>query len=162
MTIQAGDRFPETTFTRMTENGPAPVTSGELLAGKKVVLFGVPGAFTPTCSAKHLPGYVAEWDAMKAKGVDLVACMAVNDAFVMDAWGKAHGAAGKVLMLADGNGDVTRMLGLEADFSKYGMGQRSRRFSMIVEDGVVTAAQRGSRGRVQGLERRGHRLPALD
>jgi peroxiredoxin len=137
MTIQAGHRFPETTFTRMTENGPAPVTSSELFAGKKVVLFGVPGAFTPTCSAKHLPGYVAEWDAMKAKGVDLVACMAVNDAFVMDAWGKAHGAAGKVLMLADGNGDVTRVLGLEADFSKYGMGQRSRRFSMIVEDGVV-------------------------
>ena len=97
----------------------------------------MPGAFTPTCSTKHLPGYVAEWDAMKAKGVDLVACMAVNDAFVMDAWGKAHGAAGKVLMLADGNGDVTRLLGLETDFSKYGMGQRSRRFSMIVEDGVV-------------------------
>jgi glutaredoxin/glutathione-dependent peroxiredoxin len=137
MTIQTGERFPETTFTRMTENGPAPVTSGELFAGKKVVLFGVPGAFTPTCSTKHLPGYVAEWDTMKAKGVDLVACMAVNDVFVMDAWGKAHGAAGKVLMLADGNGDVTRALGLEADFSKYGMGQRSQRFSLIVEDGVV-------------------------
>jgi peroxiredoxin len=136
-TIRAGDRFPETTFTRMTENGPAPVTSAELFAGKKVVLFGVPGAFTPTCSAKHLPGYVAEWDALRAKGVDLVACVAVNDAFVMDAWAKAHGAAGKVLMLADGNGDATRLLGLEADFSKYGMGQRSRRYSMIVEDGVV-------------------------
>ena len=137
MPIEPGHTFPEVTFTRMTENGPAPVSTAQLFAGKKVVLFSVPGAFTPTCSKKHLPGYVEEADAMKAKGVDLIACMAVNDAFVMDAWGQAHGAAGKVLMLADGNGDVTRQLGLESDFSKYGMGQRSRRFSMIVEDGVV-------------------------
>jgi len=137
MPIQPGDRFPEATFTRMTESGPAPVSSAELFAGKKVVLFGVPGAFTPTCSKKHLPGYVEEAEALKAKGVDLIACMSVNDAFVMDAWAEAHGASGKVLMLADGNGDVTRQIGLESDFSKYGMGQRARRFSMILQDGVV-------------------------
>jgi glutaredoxin/glutathione-dependent peroxiredoxin len=137
MPIQTGDRFPEATFTQMTEKGPAPVSASELFKGKKVVLFAVPGAFTPTCSKQHLPGYIKEADAMKAMGVDLIACMAVNDAFVMDAWGQAQGAAGKVLMLADGNGDVTRTLGLESDFSKYGMGQRSRRFSMILQDGVV-------------------------
>jgi peroxiredoxin len=137
MPIQPGDRFPEATFTRMTESGPAPVSSAELFAGKKVVLFGVPGAFTPTCSKKHLPGYVEEAAALKAKGVDLIACMAVNDAFVMDAWGQAHGASGKVLMLADGNGEFTKKLGLEMDASKHGMGTRSRRFSMVVEDGVV-------------------------
>jgi len=137
MAIQVGQRFPEATFTRMAEKGPAPVTSAELFAGKKVVLFSVPGAFTPTCSKQHLPGYVKEADAMKSMGVDLIACMAVNDVFVMDAWGQSHGASGKVLMLADGNGDVTRKLGLESDFSKYGMGQRSRRFSMILQDGVV-------------------------
>ena len=137
MPIQPGDRFPEATFTQMTESGPKPVSSAELFGGKKVVLFGVPGAFTPTCSKKHLPGYVKEADALKAKGVDLIACMSVNDAFVMDAWGAASGAAGKVLMLADGNGDVTRQIGLESDFSKHGMGQRARRFSMILQDGVV-------------------------
>ena len=137
MPIQPGERFPEATFTQMTESGPKPVSSAELFGGKKVVLFGVPGAFTPTCSKKHLPGYVKEADALKAKGVDLIACMSVNDAFVMDAWGAASGAAGKVLMLADGNGDVTRQIGLESDFSKHGMGQRSRRFSMILQDGVV-------------------------
>ena len=112
MPIQPGDRFPEATFTRMTESGPAPVSSAELFAGKKVVLFGVPGAFTPTCSKKHLPGYVEEADALKAKGVDLIACMSVNDAFVMDAWGRGPRRVGdKVLMLADGNGDVTRQIG---------------------------------------------------
>ena len=137
MAIQAGERFPEATFTRMTEKGPAPVSSAELFAGKKVVLFSVPGAFTPTCSKQHLPGYVKEADAMKSMGVDLIACMAVNDVFVMDAWGQSHGASGKVLMLADGNGDVTRKLGLESDFSKHGMGQRGRCFSMILQDGVV-------------------------
>jgi glutaredoxin/glutathione-dependent peroxiredoxin len=137
MPIQPGDAFPEATFTRMTEKGPAPVSTAELFAGKKVVLFSVPGAFTPTCSTKHLPGFIQEADALKAKGVDLIACMAVNDAFVMDAWGQAHGATGKVLMLADGNGDVTRRLGLESDFSQYGMGRRSRRFSMILQDGRV-------------------------
>ena len=127
MPIQQGERFPEATFTQMTESGPKPVSSAELFAGKRVILFGVPGAFTPTCSKKHLPGYVKEADALKAKGVDLIACMSVNDAFVMDAWGAASGAAGKVLMLADGNGDVTRKIGLEADLSKHGMGARTRR-----------------------------------
>ena len=137
MTIAVGDSLPQATFRVMTADGPAAKTTDDVFKGRKVVLFAVPGAFTPTCSAKHLPGYLAEWDALRAKGVDLVACLAVNDAFVMDAWAKAHGAAGKVLMLADGNGDATRLLGLEADFSRYGMGQRSRRYSMIVEDGVV-------------------------
>jgi peroxiredoxin len=122
---------------QMTDKGPAAVSTAELFAGKKVVLFGVPGAFTPTCSNKHLPGYVRDADAIRAKGVDLIACVAVNDAFVMDAWGQAQGAAGKVLMLADGNGELTKKLGLETDASKYGMGQRGRRFSMILEDGVV-------------------------
>jgi len=137
MPIQTGDRFPEANFTQMTEKGPAPVSTSELFAGKKVVLFSVPGAFTPTCSKQHLPGYIKAADAMKAMGVDLIACMAVNDAFVMDAWGQAQGAEGKVLMLSDGNGEVTKKLGLEMDASKYGMGQRSRRFSMILQGGVV-------------------------
>jgi peroxiredoxin len=137
MSIKVGDRIPEATLTRMTPSGPGPLTTAELFGGKKVVLFAVPGAFTPTCSNKHLPGYLEEADAMKKKGVDTIACMAVNDVFVMDAWGKAKSAGDKVLMLADGNGDLTKKLGLEMDASKYGMGQRSKRFSMIVEDGVV-------------------------
>ena len=137
MPIQAGDRIPEATVMQMTDMGPAAVSTAELFAGKKVVLFGVPGAFTPTCSNKHLPGYVRDADAIRAKGVDLIACVAVNDAFVMDAWGQAQGAAGKVLMLADGNGELTKKLGLEVDASKHGMGQRGRRFSMILQDGVV-------------------------
>ena len=137
MAIKVGDRIPEATLTRMTDGGPAPLTTGEIFGGKKVVLFSVPGAFTPTCSTKHLPGYVAQADAIKSKGVDTVACLAVNDVFVMDAWGKAQGAADKVLMLADGNGELTQKLGLEMDATKHGMGRRGRRFSMIVEDGVV-------------------------
>ncbi len=137
MPIQTGDRFPEATLMRMTEKGPAPVSTGELFAGKKVVLFGVPGAFTPTCSNKHLPGYVKEADAIRAKGVDLIACVSVNDPFVMDAWGKAQEATGKVLMLADGNAELAKKLGLDVDLSKSGMGHRNRRFSMIVQDGVV-------------------------
>jgi glutaredoxin/glutathione-dependent peroxiredoxin len=137
MAIQVGDRVPDATLTRMTENGPAPLTTAELFGGRKVVLFSVPGAFTPTCSARHLPGYVAQADAIKAKGVAEIACLAVNDVFVMDAWGKAQGAAGKVLMLADGNAELTKKLGLEQDASRHGMGIRGRRFSMIVDDGVV-------------------------
>lgn len=137
MTIKVGDRMPEGKFTVMGANGPESLTSDQLFAGKKVVLFSVPGAFTPTCSAKHLPGFVDQADALKAKGVDTIACMAVNDAFVMSAWGKGAGADGKVVMLADGNGEYARALGLEMDASKFGMGTRSQRFSMIVEDGVV-------------------------
>jgi peroxiredoxin len=132
-----GDRIPEGTLTRMTANGPGPITTDELFGGKKVVFFAVPGAFTPTCSRKHLPGYVANADAIKAKGIDTIACMAVNDVFVMEAWGKSQEVGDKVLLLADGNGEFTRKLGLELDASKFGMGMRARRFSMVVEDGVV-------------------------
>jgi len=137
MTIKVGDRMPGGKFTVMGANGPEALTTDQLFSGKKVVLFSVPGAFTPTCSAKHLPGFVENADALRAKGVDTIACMAVNDAFVMSAWGKSAGANGKVLMLADGNGEYARALGLEMDASKFGMGTRSQRFSMIVEDGVV-------------------------
>ena len=121
----------------MTADGPANLTSEELLAGKTVVLVSVPGAFTPTCHARHLPGYVDHLDALKAKGVDTVACMAVNDVFVMNAWGKASHADGKVTMLADGNGDAARALGLELDASGFGMGKRGQRFALVVKDGVV-------------------------
>lgn len=138
MTIQAGDRFPSVTFKTMTADGPANLTSDELLAGKTVVLLSVPGAFTPTCHARHLPGYVDQIDALKAKGVDAVACMAVNDVFVMNAWGKASHADGKITMLADGNGDAARALGLELDASGFGMGKRGQRFALVVKDGVVT------------------------
>jgi peroxiredoxin len=138
MTIKIGDTIPEGTFSRMTESGPAPISTRELFAGRKVILFGVPGAFTPTCSKQHLPGYLSKYEALKAKGVDAIACMAVNDVFVMDAWGRANDVGDRVLMLADGNGAYTRALGLEFDLSGFGMGTRSRRFSMVVEDGVVT------------------------
>ena len=137
MSIAVGDRIPEATFTRMGPEGPAPITTGDVFGGKKVVLFSVPGAFTPTCSKKHLPGYVKEADAIKGKGVDTIACMAVNDVFVLDAWAKSAGAGDKVLMLADGNAEFTKKLGLEMDASKFGMGLRSKRFSMIVDNGVV-------------------------
>ncbi|MFM7066817.1 MAG: peroxiredoxin [Gammaproteobacteria bacterium] len=138
MTIQAGDRFPSVTFKTMTADGPANLTSDELLAGKTVVLVSVPGAFTPTCHARHLPGYVDQIDALKAKGVDAVACMAVNDVFVMNARGKASHADGKITMLADGNGDAARALGLELDASGFGMGKRGQRFALVVKDGMVT------------------------
>ena len=137
MAIQPGERIPEATLMTMGEKGPVPVSTADVFKGKKVVLFGVPGAFTPTCSKMHLPGYVKEADAMKKKGVQTIACMAVNDPFVMDSWGKDQGVGDKILMLADGNGEFTKRLGLEMDASKYGMGQRSRRFSMVVDDGVV-------------------------
>ncbi len=138
MSIQVGDRLPEATFTTMTADGPKPLTTAEVFAGKKVVLFSVPGAFTPTCSKQHLPGYVKQGDELKAKGVAAIACLAVNDVFVMDAWAKSQGADGKVLMLADGNAAFTKQIGLELDASKHGMGTRSQRFSMIVDDGVVS------------------------
>lgn len=137
MSIKVGETLPEGTFTRMTESGPAPVTTRELFAGKKVVLFAVPGAFTPTCSKQHLPGYLQEHDAIKARGVDTIACLAVNDVFVLDEWAKANGVGDRILMLADGNGAYVKALGLEFDLSGFGMGTRSRRFSMVVVDGVV-------------------------
>jgi len=137
MTINVGDKMPKGQFTRMGANGPEPVSTDDLFGGKKVVLFSVPGAFTPTCSAKHLPSFINQFDQLKAKGVDTIACMAVNDVFVMKAWGESSKASGKVEMLADGNGDYARALGLELDASKFGMGTRGKRFSVIVQDGVV-------------------------
>lgn len=138
MSIEKGQAMPQGGFGIMTDSGPAHISAGDLFKGKKVVLFSVPGAFTPTCSNEHLPGYVNNADALHAKGIDQIACMAVNDVFVMDAWGRAGGAGGSVMMLADGNGDYTRALGLELDASGFGMGMRGQRFSIVVEDGVVT------------------------
>jgi glutaredoxin/glutathione-dependent peroxiredoxin len=136
--IKAGDRMPAGTFKRMTKEGPKDLTADELFKGKRVVLFSVPGAFTPTCDAKHLPGFVQLADQIRAKGVDTIACMAVNDVFVMNAWGKASGVGDKILMLADGNGDYARALGLELDAKGFGMGVRGQRFAIIVKDGTAT------------------------
>src|ERR1700761_3688031 len=138
MTIKAGDKMPEGKFTRMTKDGPQKITTDELFKGKTVVLFSVPGAFTPTCDAKHLPGFVQLADQLKAKGVDTLACMAVNDVFVMNAWGKASGVGDKIVMLADGNGDYAKALGLELDAKGFGMGQRGQRFALVVKDGIAT------------------------
>jgi peroxiredoxin len=138
MAIAVGDRVPEGVLTRMTDNGPIPVETQALFAGRTVAVFAVPGAFTPTCSAKHLPGYVEKADELKAKGVDEIVCFSVNDAFVMGAWGKQSGADAAVTLLADGNGDFARALGLTMDGSRFGMGTRAQRFSMLVKDGVVT------------------------
>ena len=137
MTIQTGDKIPACTMKTMGEQGPADITTEEIFAGKKVVLFAVPGAFTPGCSLTHLPGYVVNADKIKAGGVDSIVCMAVNDAFVMDAWGKSQNGE-ELLMLADGNGEFTAALGLELDGSGFGLGTRSQRFAMIVEDGTVS------------------------
>ena len=137
MTIKVGEKIPSVKLKHMTADGPKEALSDELFAGKKAVLFALPGAFTPTCSAKHVPGFVNNFDALKAKGVELIACLSVNDAFVMGAWGKDQKAEDKVLMLADGNADFTKAVGLDADFSGYGMGTRSQRYAMLLEDGVV-------------------------
>jgi len=137
MTISVGDKIPAGTLKIAGPNGIADTSTDELFGGKKVVLFAVPGAFTPTCSAKHLPGFVSKADEIKAKGVDSIICLAVNDAFVMDAWGKAQHAGEAVVMAADGNAEFTRALGLEFDASAFGMGVRAQRFALIVDDGVV-------------------------
>jgi len=137
MTIAIGQRIPPATLVKVTEDGPDSIDSETFFAGRTVALFAVPGAFTPTCSAKHLPGFVEQLDALKGKGVDEVACTSVNDAFVMKAWGKQADAAG-ITMLSDGNADFAKALGLSTDSSKFGMGIRSQRYSMLVEDGVVT------------------------
>lgn len=137
MTIKVGDPVPPASFTRMTPDGPKPVESAEYFRGRRVALFSVPGAFTPTCSARHLPGFVERADEIRARGVDEVACTAVNDVHVMNAWGEQGGVAGRVVMLADGNGDWARALGLLGDSSAWGMGQRARRYSMVVNDGEV-------------------------
>lgn len=137
MTIKEGDKLPEATLHMMQEGRPAAVTTADLFGGKKVVLFAVPGAFTPTCSQAHLPGYVVNADTIKAKGVDSIVCLSVNDAFVMDAWGQ-NANAEELSMVGDGNGDFTKALGLEMDGSGFGLGTRSQRYAMIVEDGTVT------------------------
>jgi peroxiredoxin len=138
-TIAVGDKLPEATFKVSTPDGLKDVSTQELTAGRKVVLFAVPGAYTPTCHAKHVPSYLEHLAALKAKGVDAVACIAVNDAFVLDAWGKAVGADGKLTMLSDGNGTFTKAIGLDFDGSGFGLGTRSKRYSMLIDNGVVKA-----------------------
>jgi peroxiredoxin len=139
MTIQVGDHLPEATFTTPSPDGPQAITTDQVFKGKKVVLFALPGAFTPTCSARHLPGFKEKAAEFKAKGVDTIACLSVNDAFVMAAWAKDQGVEGQVLMLADGNADFTKKVGLDFDGSKFGMGVRSQRYALVAEDGVVTS-----------------------
>ena len=138
MTIKVGDKLPSATVTQATSEGPRPVQTDEFFKGKTVALFAVPGAFTPTCSAKHLPGFKQHAPDLKGKGVDVIACLSVNDAFVMKAWGEDQAVGDDIVMLADGNGDFTTAVGLEMDGSKFGMGKRSQRYSMVVKDGVVT------------------------
>ncbi len=137
MTIKTGDKLPSIELKTQGAEGPVNINTSDIFTGKKVVLFAVPGAFTPTCSAAHLPGFVVHVDDIKAKGVDTVACISVNDVFVMNAWGKSQNAE-HILMLADGNGDFTNSIGLTLDGKGFGMGQRSKRYAMIVDDGVVT------------------------
>jgi glutaredoxin/glutathione-dependent peroxiredoxin len=137
MPINVGDRLPDATFTVMTAEGPKPATTAEVFGGKKVALFAVPGAYTPTCSRQHLPGYVQRYDELKSKGFDAIACTAVNDVFVLTNWSKDSEADGKITMLADGSADFAKKLGLEIDLTARGLGVRSKRYSMIVEDGVV-------------------------
>lgn len=137
MAIKVGDKLPQATFMTMGKDGPEPVTTSDVFGGKRVALFAVPGAFTPTCSAKHLPGFKDNVDAFKAKGVDAIACTSVNDVFVMGAWGKDQGVSNEMQMLADGNGDFAKDIGLELDATGFGMGARSQRYAMVVNDGVV-------------------------
>ena len=138
MPIQVGDKVPSVTLYEMGEDGPVAVTTDEFFAGRKIALFALPGAFTPTCSAQHVPGFVNNADEIKGKGVDAIACLATNDAFVMGAWGKEQSVGDKVQMLSDGSGDFTRAAGFEFDLSERGLGVRSRRYAMIVEDGTIT------------------------
>jgi len=137
MAIQVGDKLPEATFTIMGEDGPKPATTSDLFSGKRVALFAVPGAYTPTCHKAHMPGFVERVDELKGKGVDMIACTAVNDVFVLDNWAKDCGATGKVTMLADGSAEFAKKLGLEIDLTERGLGVRSQRYAMMVEDGVV-------------------------
>jgi peroxiredoxin len=137
MTIKVGDKLPTVSLKYMNKDGMQTATTDDLFKGKKAILFGLPGAFTPTCSAKHLPGFINHHDDLKKKGVDMIACLSVNDAFVMDAWGKAQNAGEKVLMLADGNGDFAKATGLTMDGTGYGMGMRTSRWAMVLDDGKV-------------------------
>ena len=137
MSIQVGDKIPQSTLFHMTDSGNEKITTDELFANRKVVLFALPGAFTPTCSASHLPGFVVHSDDLFAKGIDRIVCLSVNDAFVMAAWGAQHNADDRVMMLADGNAELTRALGLDVDLAKVGMGVRSQRYAMVINNGVV-------------------------
>lgn len=154
MGIKIGDKLPQATFMHMGANGPEPVSSEDLFAGKKVALFALPGAFTPTCSAKHLPGYIENADALAAKGIDKIACLSVNDVFVMDAWGRDQKVGDTIDMLADGNCDFTAAVGLELDGTGFGMGRRSQRYAMVVNDGVVETldVEEGGEFRVSAAE----------
>ncbi len=154
MAIQVGDKVPNATLRHVAAGRDREVSTDELFRGKRVVLFAVPGAFTPTCSDRHLPAFVEQADEIKAKGIDLIACVAVNDHFVMDAWGKDREVGDKILMLADGNGDFARATGMVADSSRFGLGVRSRRYSALLEDGVVKALHVDEPGRfeVSGAE----------
>ncbi len=154
MAIKVGDKLPQATFNTPTNDGPKPLTTDDVFAGKTVALFAVPGAFTPTCSAKHMPGFVAEAAAIRAKGVDTIACVSVNDVFVMKAWGEDQKVGDDILLLADGSGNFTRDIGLEMDANRFGMGTRSQRYSMIVKDGVVTElnVEAGGEFRVSSAE----------
>lgn len=148
MTISVGDKLPACTFNHMTDSGPAKITTDEIFAGKKVVVFALPGAFTPTCSASHLPGFVVNADDILAKGVDTIVCLSVNDAFVMGAWGEQQNAD-RILMLADGSAEFTKAAGLELDLTAHGMGVRSDRYAMIVDDGVVSLLNREAPGKFE-------------
>lgn len=149
MTIKVGDKIPSVTLKHMEESGPKDITTDELFKGKKVLLFAVPGAFTPACSAQHLPGYIQNAEQIKAKGIDTIACIAVNDVFVMDAWGKSQNADNKVLMLADGDGEFAKATGLELDLNGKGLGMRSRRYAMVVEDGIVQILELEEGGKLE-------------
>jgi glutaredoxin/glutathione-dependent peroxiredoxin len=138
MTIKIGDTLPETTFTIMGPTGPTPQTTADVFAGKTVAIFAVPGAYTPTCTEQHVPGFVERFSELKGKGIDTIACTAVNDVFVLAKFSKDTGSDGKIVMLADGNGDFAKAIGLEIDLSKYGLGLRSKRYSMLVKNGVIT------------------------
>jgi peroxiredoxin len=154
MSIRVGERLPNVTLTAATPDGPRPTTVEEVFAGKRAVLFAVPGAFTPTCSARHLPGFLDKAAEIKAKGIDLIACVAVNDAFVMRAWAESQDVAEDILMLADGGADFTKAVGLEMDASKFGLGLRSQRYAMVLDDAVVKAlnVEEGGEFRVSSAE----------
>lgn len=145
MTISVGDKLPEANMMTMTSEGPSPITTADIFAGRKVVLFALPGAYTPTCHKAHLPGFVTNAAAIKAKGVDTIACISVNDVFVMSAWGELLSPDGKIMMLADGNGEFAKATGTDVDASAFGMGLRSQRYSMVVDDGVVVALNIGDK-----------------
>ena len=147
--IEAGQKFPSVSLKQATGDGISAINTGELFAGKKAIVFALPGAFTSTCSSKHLPSYVNEHDQLKAKGIDIIACLSVNDAAVMKAWGEAHNALGKIVMLADGNAELTKALGIEVDLSKGGMGLRARRGVLVIDNGVVTSVDMEAPGKYE-------------